>query len=257
MFTQVALQGKRRYMEDRAMVIDNFHGGYGLYIVCDGHGGDYVADFCMMHLPRVLRALLVSGMTPDKALGLTFVQLDDQVEWTHSYMTGTTCIVLLKHTDHFWIAHVGDSRAILNTGSSCVCLTKDHKPIGTEKDRIDRIEEGVVIKVGDIWRVNGELAVSRAIGDKRLRPYVIPEPEVRRYEIPATSRFVVMATDGLWDVMSCNQVNEMVMHTYLAAHNDIMTSDREVVETAGAVVRKYINPIIEDNTLLIILHIRR
>jgi len=53
--------------------------------------------------------------------------------------------------------------------------------------------------------------VSRAIGDKRYRPLVIPDPEVRRLHFdPALNRFFVIATDGLWDVVKNVEANAIV-----------------------------------------------
>ena len=59
----------------------------------------------------------------------------------------------------------------------------------------------------------GELAVSRAIGDHCLRPYVIPEPEVSMVERTKDDEVLVMASDGLWDVISNQEAAEMALHT--------------------------------------------
>lgn len=59
----------------------------------------------------------------------------------------------------------------------------------------------------------GELAVSRAIGDHCLRPYVIPEPEVSMIERTRDDEVLVMASDGLWDVINNQEAAEMALHT--------------------------------------------
>jgi protein phosphatase 2C len=68
---------------------------------------------------------------------------------------------------------------------------------------------------GHVWwdRVMGELAVSRAIGDHCLRPYVIPEPELLMVERTPDDEVLVMASDGLWDVMNSQEVVDMALHS--------------------------------------------
>ena len=61
---------------------------------------------------------------------------------------------------------------------------------------------------GYVWwnRVQGELAISRAIGDHKLRPYVIAEPEVMRMERHADDKLLILASDGMWDVLGNAEV---------------------------------------------------
>jgi len=61
---------------------------------------------------------------------------------------------------------------------------------------------------GFVWwkRVQGELAISRAIGDHKLRPYVIAKPEVTRMERHVDDRLLILASDGVWDVLSNEEV---------------------------------------------------
>jgi protein phosphatase 2C len=59
----------------------------------------------------------------------------------------------------------------------------------------------------------GELAVSRAIGDHCLRPYVIPEPELLMVERTPDDEVLVLASDGLWDVMNNQEVVDMALHS--------------------------------------------
>ena len=77
----------------------------------------------------------------------------------------------------------------------------DHKP--SRSDERQRIENagGVVVWAGT-WRVSGVLAVSRAFGDRPLKKFVIAEPETREEQIRPLDRMVILASDGLWDVIS-------------------------------------------------------
>lgn len=100
--------------------------------------------------------------------------------------TGSTAVVAVVCDTHIWVANCGDSRAImaLKGGATCA-LSVDHK--ASRKDEVARVQAAG----GMVWwdRVMGELAISRAIGDHRLRPYVIPNPEVRNGKAALTGRY--------------------------------------------------------------------
>lgn len=83
-------------------------------------------------------------------------------------------------------------------------MSVDHKP-NTREERT-RIEDagGVVVWAGT-WRVGGVLAVSRAFGDRPLKRYVIPTPDIRDEVVTKDDDCLILASDGLWDVVS-NQV---------------------------------------------------
>lgn len=87
---------------------------------------------------------------------------------------------------------------------AAVPMSVDHKP-NTREERT-RIEDagGVVVWAGT-WRVGGVLAVSRAFGDRPLKRFVIPTPDVRDEVITVDDDCLILASDGLWDVVS-NQV---------------------------------------------------
>lgn len=113
---------------------------------------------------------------------------------------GTTATVVALVGDQFSVAHVGDSRAVLSNQNGAITrLFEDHKP--GRRDEMERIESagGLVVKVSGTFRVNGVLAVSRAIGDVELKKYVISKPDVRSFSLSGEEEFLIMASDGLWD----------------------------------------------------------
>lgn len=78
-----------------------------------------------------------------------------------SYWAGTTAVVLLVTKTRYYVANIGDSRAVLSRNDTAVPLSNDHKPgVPTEKNRIEKA--GGYVKLG---RVNGTLSLSRAFGD--------------------------------------------------------------------------------------------
>ncbi|GJW10824.1 probable protein phosphatase 2C 11, partial [Tanacetum coccineum] len=97
---------------------------------------------------------------------------------------GSTASTAVMFGDRILVANVGDSRAVASRAGS-----------GT-------------------WRVGGVLAVSRAFGDKLLKPYVSAEPEIQEVEIDGVE-FIIIASDGLWNVVS-----NKVLREYCAGNND-------------------------------------
>ena len=112
-----------------------------------------------------------------------------------------------------WVANVGDSRGVMSCGpEEVIPLSYDHKPSQIKERK--RIEEaGGFVAMNGVWRVQGILATSRAMGDFPLKNknVVTSEPDVLSFD---TSRlgadFAVLATDGLWDTHSNEAVASQV-----------------------------------------------
>jgi serine/threonine protein phosphatase PrpC len=116
---------------------------------------------------------------------------------------GTTATVVLIVGTTMVCAHVGDCRAVLSRrGGEAVRLCEDHRP--SRKDELARIEAagGLILSVAGAFRVNGILAVSRAIGDRDLKEYVIAEPEVISLQLSDVDEYLVVASDGMWDFVT-------------------------------------------------------
>ena len=92
-------------------------------------------------------------------------------------------------------------------------MSTDHKPEAASETR--RIQErgGYVANVGGIHRVMGNLSVSRSLGDWYRRPYVIPHPGVSSRVLVGDEAFLLLATDGLWDVFDSHGACEFVAQT--------------------------------------------
>jgi len=107
------------------------------------------------------------------------------------------------------VAHVGDSRAVLGHGDRAVELTKDHKP--NRPDERQRIQDvgGTVVHAGT-WRVGGVLAVSRSFGNRMMKQYIVALPEIRQDTMHSKNSCLILATDGVWDVVSNEEAVELV-----------------------------------------------
>jgi len=130
--------------------------------------------------------------------------------------SGTTALVGILRGNYLIVAWIGDSRGFLCRGKKQVGLSFDHTPLRyDEKKRIEKLGGKVNLndKKGDAPRVMQSLAVTRSFGDRKHKDakYVISEPEFTETEILPEDLFFVFATDGLWDVMSEEEVIAFVM----------------------------------------------
>lgn len=133
---------------------------------------------------------------------------------------GSTAVSAFITSKTITVASLGDSRAILCRDYNAVSLTKDHKPSNpSETARV--INAGGTVQRG---RINGNLAVSRSLGDffykndtsrKPEEQMVSPVPDVTVTDIrPGEDQFLIIACDGVWDVVTeqdaCYLVSEML-----------------------------------------------
>jgi len=163
----------------------------------------------------------------EDALRSSFARVDAEILADDEYeYQGSTAVATLLHESRsggrtLLSANVGDSRGVLSRSGRAVDLTRDHKPNDErEKARIlamgERVEYDHYCKV---WRVRN-LSLSRAIGDRFAKPAVTGEVEVKRFPLRPEDEFVLLASDGLWDVMSSQEVVSYVHKRLDAAPKD-------------------------------------
>lgn len=153
----------------------------------------------------------------EDALKEAFLRTDEEFAADGSAaMVGSTAVVALVGSKKMWLANCGDSRAVLSRGGKAIQLTDDHKP--EREDEAARVEKaGGQVLFWNGHRVMGVLAMSRAIGDHGLRPYVIPEPEVRScIEVQVHAVFVQeywLVGRNVWGPLS-----DWCVHVCLSTH---------------------------------------
>lgn len=223
-------------MEDRVVVADPLGGptdlAGALLAVFDGHGGAAVAEFAQRQLPHHVLRNHSAGSDPADALRRAFLTVDADIPRAGlPGSVGATAVVAWvvpgAHTaDGGRVLHVascGDSRAlycpdILSGAPVATKMSTEHKPtVPAERERIQRCG-GEVLRD----RVQGVLAVSRALGDHSLKAYVSAEPALASVAVPvgASGRAcVILGCDGVFDVMSDDEALRVVANR-LAALRD-------------------------------------
>lgn len=189
------------------------------FAVYDGHGGSRVAQWCGEHVHEDI----VSNENYQKgdyveALKGGFLECDENMlkdEEMRDDPSGATAVCILLKDNKIYCANCGDSRAVASVAGQVQELSFDHKPSNEEETRRIVAAGGYV----ELNRVNGNLALSRAMGDfvfKRntKKPaeeqIVIAYPEVIVKDIEPDHEFVVLACDGIWDVLSNQEVVSFV-----------------------------------------------
>lgn len=201
--------GRRPYMEDRHLIKGNLSGrsDASFYAIFDGHGGSRAAEFCVARMATHLVSHVPFVTRPVSALTHAFVKTDEEFlsvakSSFRPMDDGTTATAALVLGNKIWVANAGDSRCILvQSDGGTHALSEDHKPDRPDETQRIRAAGGAVLYHG-VWRVQGILAVSRAIGDRPLKAYVTSKPEVRAWTIRENEdAFLILGTDGLWDVV--------------------------------------------------------
>ncbi|XP_050385300.1 protein phosphatase 2C 37-like [Argentina anserina] len=218
--------GRRRDMEDAVSIHPTLckaqgsdSGGCHFYGVYDGHGCSHVALKCKDRLHEIVKQHLESQSVLQwkDTMERSFSKMDEEVHAGNQAVlspkcrcelqtpqcdaVGSTAVVAVVTPEKIIVSNCGDSRAVLCRSGAAVPLSSDHKP--DRPDELLRIEAaGGRVIYWDGPRVLGVLAMSRAIGDNYLKPYVIPAPEVTITERTAEDECLILASDGLWDVVS-------------------------------------------------------
>jgi serine/threonine protein phosphatase PrpC len=154
----------------------------------------------------------LSKAEPDEALRRAFLKTDEEflkIANKEGLGDGSTAITALVRGRTLWVANAGDARAILVSGSTAIAMSEDHKPNRESERRRITQAGGTVVFMG-CWRVNGVLATSRGFGDRELKKVVSAEPEIRHRTLTEGDDYLVLASDGIWDVLSNQIVAEIV-----------------------------------------------
>jgi len=202
------IQGRRPYQEDRH--VTHRRGNIDYFAVFDGHGGSQASSFSVAPVPFIILDLLEeNGHHQDYEILLTraYKTLDEEFLDMNVGSGSTALIAIIEH-GKMWVANTGDCRGVMSRGGRAEELSVDHKP--NRPDELQRIKDAgsFAENVMGIWRVERTLAMSRAIGDAHLKHVVIPDPEVKIYDLQGEhegegieDKFIILGSDGLWDVM--------------------------------------------------------
>ncbi|CAF0981023.1 unnamed protein product [Rotaria sordida] len=198
---------------------------WSYFAIFDGHNGidtaKYAADLLDKYLIDTLNQTGINSNDEsihssqiDKnqlnhIIKKTFLQLDKKLANLVNDQSGSVCITSLIGPKYIYLINVGDARAIIiSNDGQVLAYTKDHKPnVIQEQERIHKAGGRITQYENDVARVEDKLAVSRTFGDYSLDKRLIPAlPDIIQYRKDSLAAFVILACDGIWDVMTNEQV---------------------------------------------------
>ncbi|CUM62564.1 uncharacterized protein PRCAT00000116001 [Priceomyces carsonii] len=241
----------RSKMEDVHTYIANFaeRVDWGYFAIFDGHAGKDTARWCGNNLHTLIANEINEeedgpehnyNYDMKEKLHDAFIKADKLIENEGTGSSGSTAAVavlrwelkdatgeptaysagedgksqfdFIPSKDHkriLYTSNVGDLRILLCREGHPYRLSYDHK--ATDDNEVNRIREtgGLVMKN----RVNGVLAVTRSLGDTYMKDLVVGRPFTTSTEITPKDEFMILACDGLWDVVpdqkACQYVSEL------------------------------------------------
>lgn len=268
-----SLQGPRDEMEDVVVVRSDGLDGFSFAAVFDGHGGFSSVKFLRDELYKECCAALQGGILLSgkrfneirEALQEAFQKVDkkllDQLELNGDEdESGATATVLFVGNDLLFISHIGDSSVVLSRTGKEEVLTNPHRPYGSNQASLQEIRR---IREAGGWIVNGricgDIAVSRAFGDKRFKTkknemvkkgveegrwsekfasrvqfsgdLVTASPDVFQLALGKDAEFLLLASDGLWDYMNSSEAVDFV-RDQLRKHGDVQHACEALAQAA-------------------------
>ncbi|XP_028760060.1 probable protein phosphatase 2C 13 [Neltuma alba] len=248
--------GRRRYMEDEHIQIDDLASHLGLvfkspipcafYAVFDGHGGPDAADFVKRNAMRLFfedanlllsydgNTLFLKKLEDSHRKAFLLADLALANEATVRNSCGTTALTALILGSHLLVANAGDCRAVLCRKGVAVDLSQDHRASYLPEKR--RVEE-LGGSIDDDGYLNGDLSVTRALGDWGLKlplgstSPLIADPDVLQVSLTEDDEFLIIGCDGIWDVMSSQYAVSFVRRG-LRRHDDPQQCARDLVKEA-------------------------
>ena len=244
-------EGKDKINQDNYFIYTNFNNdSNNIYMgVCDGHGkyGQDISSFLVTNLPLVLGNFLRIFNIKDISLSETqtllpivsnsFKQVNKNLFLEQNFdcnLSGSTCVSLIYTRKKVFCINIGDSRCIVGKFDGynwkSESLSIDHKPsLEKEKERIlnnggeirqSKDNNGEFIGPQRVWVKNTDvpgLAMSRSFGDEVAHQIgVVCEPEIFEYELHQEDKFIILASDGLWEFMTNQEVIDIVKDYYIS-----------------------------------------
>ncbi len=185
--------------------------------IYDGHGGEKAARIAAEALTPFFLHRWARGIEKPRDARRGEAEYLREAYWAADKSivdsgteSGTTAATFYIMDGRFMAANAGDSRVVIGKKwGRCLALTIDHRPsLEEEKSRIEGLG-GVITWLGTP-RVQGVLAVSRSLGDAKLKPYISSEPRIAEGYLGRENDYVVLACDGVWDVLTPEEVMSAV-----------------------------------------------
>jgi serine/threonine protein phosphatase PrpC len=198
----------RQSMEDTGIMIPDLTSNYkvNLFCILDGHGGSEVVNFVKERLPDLIKNN-ISNLTPiTETINNSFNKIDEELKFYDSDYTGSTATLVIISDNKIYCGNVGDSKSYLIDNEKVIQISTDHKCTNEEEGIRIKNSGGQIIKN----RVMGQLILTRTLGDLYVKQFgVINTPDINVYDINETINYIIIASDGVWDVVDLDTITNM------------------------------------------------
>lgn len=203
---------------------------FGLF---DGHAGGRCSNHIASCLGNVIAEdnSFVSNLP--QALKRSFHVANEQflkIAEKMKYHDGSTGLVAIVRDRKVLVANVGDCRALIVSNGRPIQMSIDQKPTSPDEQKRIAALGGTVVYCMGVARVNRVLAVSRAFGNRTLRSVIRPDAEMMQRELTKDDDYLVMASDGLWDVLKNKDVCDICYSPFVKDNPQAIAD--ELVQTA-------------------------
>ena len=222
---------------------------FGLF---DGHAGGKCSKHISTNLPDVLAADSLFQSNLPFALKKSYHTANDaflKIAELQKLHDGSTGITSLIRNNKLLVGNVGDCRALLLSNGKSIQMSIDQKPTNPEEMKRIASLGGIITNNLGVARVNGVLAISRAFGNRKLRKVIRPDIEMMQRELTKDDDYLIMASDGLWDVLR----NRDVCDTCYSIASSSLSLSHQVQQMAEQLVNSALSKGSMDNVTCIVV----
>ncbi|KAJ8573727.1 hypothetical protein K7X08_010238 [Anisodus acutangulus] len=236
---------------------------FGLFGICDGHGGADAAASVSKIMPQMVASILSDSYRREMVLSLSdasdvlteaFSQTEASIDHHYEGCTATVLLVWADGHENFYAqcANVGDSACVVNIDGKLTKMSEDHR-ITSHSERLRIQATGEPLKDGET-RLCG-LNLARMLGDKFLKQQDVrfsSEPYISQvvHIDQASKGFALLASDGFWDVINVKKAVQLVQQAKERSSTDEEISAEKIANSLLSEARTLRT---KDNTSIIFL----
>jgi protein phosphatase PTC1 len=244
-------------MEDASVAVPNFRGNPAEFVaaIYDGHHGRTAADIAAHTLHSELGQALVDSPSPGAAMTRAFLVTDriiadkEKEESATSLrgadVGGAVAVVAYVNEHTLVVGNLGDAHAVLDRNGTAERLSHAHRASDPqEAQRIRRAGGHITRRQNDVARVGGELAVTRSLGDTRLKDWVLAEPSISEVVLRQGDERLIMGCDGLWDWLDDQSAVDLLRQRHIT----------DAAAASGILVKEALRRGSDDNITVIVVN---